>query len=66
MTGGPIATHSSMSGCFSIARLMPSVTVPLIPAEPSSVQTISSSQHARNLSSQKIRSLVRKPMTPMT
>ena len=66
ITGGPIATHSSMSGCFSMARRMPSVTMPLIPAEPSSVQTISSSQQAPNLSSQKTRSRFRKPSTPIT
>ena len=66
MIGGPMATTSSMSACAAIACLMPSVTRPLMPAEPSSVQTISSSQQARNLSSQNIRSLLRKPSTPMT
>ena len=37
-----------------------------MPAEPSSVQTISSSQTAPNLSCQNIRSLLRKPITPIT
>ena len=45
---------------------MPAVTFPLSPAEPSSVQTNSSSQHDVNLSSQNTRSRVRKPRTPMT
>ena len=66
ITGGPMATHSSMSGCFSMACRMPSVTSPLMPAEPSSVQRISSSQQARNFSSQKTRSRLRKPSTPIT
>ena len=66
MIGGPIAMHSSMSGCFSTARRMPSATVPLMPIEPSSVHTITSSHTERNLSSQNTRSLLRKPMTPIT
>jgi len=66
MTGGPIATTSSMSGCRAIARLMPSVTMPRIPAEPSSVHRISSSHTARNFSSQNTRSFERKPSTPIT
>ncbi len=66
ITGGPIATTSSMSGCFSIARRMPSVTRPFRPAEPSSVHRISSSQQARNLSSQNTRLRLRKPTTPIT
>ena len=66
MIGGPMATTSSMSACLAIACAMPAVTKPLMPAEPSSVQTISSSQQARNLSSQNISALLRKPTTPIT
>ena len=66
MIGGPIAIASSMSGCAASACSMPLVTRPLMPAEPSSVQTISSSQTARNLSSQNITPLLRKPTTPIT
>jgi hypothetical protein len=65
MIGGPIATTSSMSGARD-RLLMPSVTRPLMPAEPSSVQMISSSQTARNLSCQNTRSRLRKPITPIT
>ena len=41
------------------------MTRPFRPAEPSSVQTINSSQTAANLSCQKIRSRLRNPMTPI-
>ena len=37
-----------------------------MPAEPSSVHTISSSHTARNLSSQNITPRLRKPSTPIT
>ena len=37
-----------------------------MPSDPSSVQTMNSSQTARNLSSQNISSLLRKPTTPIT
>ena len=66
MIGGPIATTSSMSGCLATACLMPSVTSPLMPSEPSSVQTMSSSQIDLNLSFQKTRSLFLNPSTPIT
>ena len=66
MIGGPIASASSMSACAASACSMPLVTRPLIPAEPSSVQTMSSSQTARNLSSQNITPRLRKPTTPIT
>ena len=49
MIGGPIATTSSMSGASRWRCLMPSVTKPLMPAEPSSVQMISSSQTGAEL-----------------
>ncbi len=66
MIGGPIASTSSMSGCAASACSMPFVTRPLMPAEPSSVQTMSSSQTERNLSSQNITPRLRKPSTPIT
>ena len=66
ITGGPMAMTSPMSGCLAIARLMPSVTGPFTPTEPSSVHTMSSSQQLRNLSSQKISFQLRKPITPIT
>ena len=61
-----MATNSSMSAWSRSACLIPAVTLPLMPAEPSSVQTMNWSQTARNLSSQNISSLLRKPMMPMT
>ena len=63
---GPMATASSMSECLAAACSMPAVTRPLRPSEPSSVQMISSSHTAPNLSFQNISSLLRKPSTPMT
>ena len=66
MIGGPIATTSSMSECCASACSIPAVTTPLIPSEPSSVQTMNSSHTDRNLSSQNISSLLRKPTTPIT
>ena len=44
MMGGPMATTSSISACFAMAALMPSVTSPLSPTDPSSVQMMNSSQ----------------------
>ena len=49
MIGGPIATTSSMSECLCDRSRDASVTRPLMPAEPSSVQTISSSQQRAEL-----------------
>jgi hypothetical protein len=66
MTGGPMAITSSMSGWSSMAILMPSVTRPLSPTEPSSLQMMNSSQHCRNLASQKTRSLDLNPTMPIT
>ena len=66
MIGGPMASTSSMSGCAASACSMPFVTRPLMPAEPSSVQTMSSSQTERNLSSQNMTPRLRKPRTPIT
>ncbi len=66
ITGGPIATTSSMSAWRAIACSRPAVTRPCRPALPSSVQTISSSHTAANLSCQNIRSRLRKPITPIT
>ncbi len=66
MMGGPIATHSAMSGWRATAAYMTLVTGPLMPTDPSSVHTYSSSHTDLNLSSQNIRSLFRKPTTPMT
>ena len=63
---GPMATNSSMSAWSRRAFLMPAVTLPLIPADPSSVQTMNWLHTSRNLSSQNISSRLRKPMMPMT
>ncbi len=61
---GPIATISSTLS-FSRTSLSAAVTKPGRPYEPSSVQTISSSQNSRNFASQKTRSFERKPMIPV-
>jgi hypothetical protein len=66
ITGGPIATTSSMSSWRASASRMPSVIRPRMPAVPSFVHRISSSQTRRNLSSQKTSFLVRNPSTAMT
>jgi len=50
-------------GVAAIAWSIPAVTSPLIPSEPSSVQTMNSSQTSGTWSSQNMSSLLRKPIT---